>query len=71
MSSDTPRFLTIEQTAEALQVSDKTVRRLVAVFRIPAFRVGDSLRIPADWLKSVQEDAMNQTRVASAQGAQG
>lgn len=70
MSSNDPRFLTIEQTAEVLQVSDKTIRRLITVFRIPAVRVGDSLRVPAEWLKALQDDAMNQTRVASAQGAQ-
>lgn len=66
MSSNEPRFLTIEQTAEALQVSENTVRRLVAVLQVPAVRIGDSLRVPASWLQRLQEQAMNQT----AQGGQ-
>lgn len=44
------KFLSIEATAEALDVSTRTVRRWIAEGQLPAYRLGDRLvRIdPAD-----------------------
>ncbi len=43
-------FLTLKQTAAKLNVSTRTVRRLVAARRIPFLRVGNQLRFPVDLL---------------------
>ena len=40
------RLLTVPDAAEALQVSSKTVRRLIARGELSALRVGRQLRIP-------------------------
>ncbi len=46
------RLLTLRELAEALQVSETTVRRLVARRRIPCIRLGRVLRFsPADLLR--------------------
>lgn len=41
-----PDVLTVAQVAGVLQVSDWTVRRLVAEHELPALRLGRSIRIP-------------------------
>lgn len=38
------KLLTLRQVAERLQLSESTVRRLVATGRLPALRLGRSLR---------------------------
>ena len=43
-------MLTIRETAERLNVSEKTIRRLVANRQLAAVRVGSQLRIDADQL---------------------
>ena len=54
-----PRLLTVSEVAEALQVSPKTVRRMVAYRRIPCVRFGRALRFfPGDvlaWLSARKE----------------
>jgi len=46
---------TLQQVAQFLQVSTKTVRRLVARRRIPCFRLGRVLRfIPGDVARYVE-----------------
>ncbi|AZN73378.1 DNA-binding protein [Georhizobium profundi] len=39
-------FYTIEDTAELLKVSDRTVRRWIKAKMLPAFKVGSQVRIP-------------------------
>lgn len=41
----TPHVLTVEETAEALRLSVRQVRRLIAERRIPYVRVGRAVRI--------------------------
>jgi excisionase family DNA binding protein len=49
------RLLTLAQVADFLQVSQKTVRRLVARRRLPCVRFGRVLRFsPADLLRFVE-----------------
>ncbi|WP_317854386.1 helix-turn-helix domain-containing protein [Chakrabartyella piscis] len=38
-------ILTVNQTAQYLQVCDKTVRRMIASEKIPAYKLGKSWRI--------------------------
>ncbi len=40
-----PRLLTIPQTAEVFQVSEKKVRRLIKTGELVAYRIGLQLRI--------------------------
>jgi excisionase family DNA binding protein len=42
-----PFFLTISQTAEQLQLSTKTVRRMLLSGRLPGKRIGTQWRISA------------------------
>jgi excisionase family DNA binding protein len=44
------RLLTLKQIAEQLQVSTKTVRRLIAVHDIPIVWVGGQIRVPTSLL---------------------
>lgn len=44
-------MLTLREIAERLNVSEKTVRRLVATRELAAVRVGAQLRIDADHLE--------------------
>jgi excisionase family DNA binding protein len=43
--SDAPMVYTIQQTAEILQLSDETVRRLIKKGELPHVRIGSSIRI--------------------------
>lgn len=45
-------MLTLRETAQRLNVSEKTVRRLVANRELAAVRVGAQLRIDADQLEA-------------------
>jgi excisionase family DNA binding protein len=40
-------LLTLKQVAARLQVSTKTVRRLIAKLDIPVVKVGNQVRVPA------------------------
>jgi len=40
------RLLTVRQLAEAWQVSERTIRRMIADGRIRVVRIGRSVRIP-------------------------
>jgi excisionase family DNA binding protein len=54
-----PRLLTLPEVAEALRVSEKTVRRLVARRVIPCVRIGGLLRFDhrdlAQWISARRE----------------
>lgn len=54
-----PQLMTLAEVAQALQLSEKTVRRLVAARRIPCVRLGRGLRfVPGDvfrWLEARKE----------------
>ncbi|MBA2630336.1 MAG: helix-turn-helix domain-containing protein [Thermoleophilaceae bacterium] len=53
-SGDLPDVLTVEQAAELLQLSGKTLKRLAQAGRIPGRRVGNQWRFSRqglmDWL---------------------
>lgn len=46
-----PRLLTIPQTAETIQVSEKKVRRLIKTGELVAYRIGHQLRIAEEDLR--------------------
>jgi excisionase family DNA binding protein len=45
-------MLTLRETAERLNVAEKTIRRLVANRELAAARIGNQLRIDADHLET-------------------
>ena len=47
-----PPMLSVDETARNLNVSTKTVRRLIARGELPAHRVGSCLRISDEALRS-------------------
>lgn len=53
------KFLTVEQTAELLQVSRRTLHRIIHRKDLPAFKVGGQWRIHentlAKWLDGLHE----------------
>lgn len=51
-------ILTIPQTAEYLQVCDKTIRRLISSKKLSASKIGGSWRIK----KSDIDDYLNETK---------
>lgn len=54
-----PRLLTLSEVAEQLQLSEKTIRRMIAGGRMPCVRIGRQLRfLPGDvfrWLVARKE----------------
>ena len=46
----TPRILTVSQAAELLQVSTKTLYNWVHIQGVPAFKLGNTIRIRDDLL---------------------
>ena len=49
------QLLTLQELAQILRLSDKTIRRLVAARRLPCIRLGRVLRFrPADLLRFVE-----------------
>ncbi len=48
------KLLTVEQVAKAMQVSVKTVYRLVTENKIPSLRVGSSIRFDPDKIQEWQ-----------------
>jgi excisionase family DNA binding protein len=55
--------LTVQEVADLLGVSDKHIYEMIADGRLPAFRVGRSVRIDpqdiADWLRAKRPSAAN------------
>jgi excisionase family DNA binding protein len=53
------RFLTLQETAQLLHVSSRTLQRLIRRKNLPAIRVGHQWRIRpaelANWLESLSE----------------
>ena len=49
-------YLTVEEVAELLKVSDKTVRRLVRRGELPAFKVGNQWRFIGEQIRDWAED---------------
>ena len=53
-------ILTVSQTAQYLQVCDKTVRRMIASSKLPAYKLGKSWRIKKiDIDKLFEKDSKN------------
>lgn len=57
--SEPLKFLTVEQTAELLQLSRRTLHRMIQRKDLPAFKVGGQWRIHetalAKWLEGLNE----------------
>ena len=47
------RFLTVSQTAEVLQLSQATVARLIKSGDLPHVRIGKTVRVTSDALKTL------------------
>ena len=58
-SAEPLKFLTVEETAEMLQVSRRTLQRMIHRKDLPAFKVGGQWRIHenalAKWLNGLHE----------------
>ena len=58
-STEPLKFLTVEETAELLQVSRRTLQRMIHRKDLPAFKVGGQWRIHenalAKWLNGLHE----------------
>ncbi len=58
-STEPLKFLTVEETAELLQVSRRTLQRMIHRNDLPAFKVGGQWRIHesalAKWLDGLNE----------------
>ena len=58
-STEPLKFLTVEETAELLQVSRRTLQRMIHRKDLPAFKVGGQWRIHenalAKWLNGLPE----------------
>ncbi len=58
-STEALKFLTVEETAELLQVSRRTLQRMIHRKDLPAFKVGGQWRIHenalAKWLNGLNE----------------
>lgn len=65
-STNEGEILTIKQVAEYLKVTERTIYRLAAVKKIPAFKVGGTWRFSrADidrWIKQQSMDALDTGR---------
>ncbi len=72
--TDEGGILTIKQVADYLKVTDRTIYRLAAAKKIPAFKVGGTWRFSrADidqWIKqqSMAEDDREHEKVKTAKG---
>ena len=53
MSSDYPEILTLQQAAEMLQISDRTIQRMVKRGEMPGVRLGGQWRFERDQLKAL------------------
>jgi excisionase family DNA binding protein len=59
---ETIQFVTVEEAAEMLRVHPYTVRRLVWRRRLPAVRVGRSLRVPLSAIRDLERRANEAVR---------
>ena len=53
----TTRLLTVKDVAEALQLSTRTVRRMIAAEQIPIIRLGRSVRVHPSAISDLYNDA--------------
>lgn len=49
MNTAEPRFMSVAEAARFVNLSEKTIRRLIEENKIPSIRVGNSIRIPVRW----------------------
>ena len=57
-SNEAPSALTVQQVAEALQVSAITIYRRTEQGKIPSFRIGSAVRIPTSYIDSLLSGAL-------------
>ena len=53
------RFYRPDEVAEIFKISQRTVRRLIALGEIPASKIGSETRIPGKFIKEKEEEAFN------------
>ena len=53
------RFYRPDEVAEIFDISERTVRRLIASGEIPATKIGSGTRIPGSFIKEKEEEAFN------------
>jgi excisionase family DNA binding protein len=56
------QFLSVAQTAKALNISTATVRRMVAKNEIPHRHIAGTLRIPTAWVEGLATETIEQAR---------
>lgn len=59
LDMETVEWLTIQQTAELLQVSSDTIRRHIK--DIPHIRIGNQIRIPKNRLQGWVDEQLNES----------
>lgn len=64
------KLLTIPEVAEAMKVSEKTVRRLIKRGDLPAFKVGDRGQLRVEEQDLERYIVSQRVRVADAHGPQ-
>ncbi|MEN8006584.1 MAG: helix-turn-helix domain-containing protein [Candidatus Krumholzibacteriota bacterium] len=53
MSRECPEILTLQQAAEMLQISERTIQRMLKAGEIPGTRIGGQWRFDRDQLRSM------------------
>ena len=62
-------FLTLEEAAAMLQVSKRTLQRLVQRREMPGLKIGGQWRIPPDrFMKWIEERMVSKSELHKAQG---
>lgn len=49
MNTAEPRFMSVAEAARFVNLSEKTIRRLIDEGKVPYIRIGASIRIPIRW----------------------
>ena len=58
VTMDNPKFMTVSETAKALNVSEITIRRMVARHEMPHLKIAGALRIPTQWVDRMVDESM-------------
>ena len=65
-------FLTIPRVAERLQVSEKTVRRLLTSREMPGYKIGGQYRIaPSELDAWIRDQALAERETVTSEGGEG
>lgn len=73
MASPTSDILTITEVAEYLKIAERTLYRLAAAKKIPAFKVGGTWRFPRadldEWIKRQTSETLGDDGSAASGGS--